>query len=87
MADLMIKLSNRLAERMAGPGRRAPGELGRTLAAFHATLGPPTGTVGEARQYFRIEGVEPGKLEALRQVLERLGDVEAAYVKPADEAP
>ena len=87
MPDLMIKLSSKLAQAAASTAHRPPAKLARTLAAFGATLGPPTGTIGEARQYFRVEGVQPRQLEALKQALERLDGVEAAYIKPTDEAP
>ena len=87
MPDLMIKLSDR-ASRAAAKGRsRLPDDLARILADFQARLGAPTGAVGEARQYFRVDNVVPEKLEALRSALEKLSDVEAAYIKPDDAAP
>ena len=87
MPDLMIKLSEKVVRDLATKGDRLPNALARTLADFEATLGAATGTVGESRQYFRIENAKPEKLEALRSALERLGDVEAAYIKPDDAAP
>jgi len=87
MPDLMIKLTASWARRIAQSGRRPPIELAKVLDAFKVTLGPPTGTVGEASQYFRVEAANPDQLIALQRSLERLDGVEAAYVKPADEAP
>jgi hypothetical protein len=87
MPDLMIKLSDKVARDLAAKGDRVPAALARTLSDFKARLGAPTGTVGESRQYFRVDNVVPEKLEALRSALESLGDVEAAYIKPDDAAP
>ena len=87
MPDLMIKLTSDWAQRVRGSGRRPPGELTKVLDAFDARLGPPTGTTGEASQYFRVDVADHERLAALRLSLERLDGVEAAYVKPADEAP
>jgi hypothetical protein len=87
MPDLMIKLTASWARRIAQSGHHPPAELAKVLETFKATLGPPTGTVGEASQYFRVDAADPGHLVALQRSLERLDGVEAAYVKPADEAP
>ncbi len=87
MPDLMMKLTADWAQRIARSDRRPPPELAKVLDTFRATLGPPTGTVGEASQYFRVETADPRHLTALQRSLERLDGVEAAYVKPADELP
>lgn len=87
MPDLMIKLTADWARRIAQPGRHPPAELAKVLDTFKATLGPPTGTDGETSRYCRVEAADPEHLTALQRSLERLDGVEAAYVKPADEAP
>lgn len=87
MPDLMIKLSDKVARDLATKEDRLPKALARTLADFQARLGAPTGTVGESRQYYRVDNVKPERLEALRSALEGLPDVEAAYLKPDDAAP
>jgi hypothetical protein len=58
-----------------------------TLHSFDAQLAMPTDAAGESAQFFRVDGVEPEKIEQLRQKLEGLNGIEAAYIKPSDALP
>jgi hypothetical protein len=87
MADLVVKLSRDLAHSMLTLGSIKDGEITHTLQSFDARLAMPTDAAGESAQFFLVDGVEPEKIEQLRQTLEGLNGIEAAYIKPSDALP
>jgi len=87
MTEIVVKLSNDLAQAMSSSSDDSDRQLLQLVDAYGAMLSAPTGSVGESAQYFRVEGVDPEKGESLRRDLERLDGVEAAYFKPSDELP
>ncbi|MEH7906232.1 hypothetical protein V7798_00825 [Rhizobium laguerreae] len=87
MADLVVKLSRDLAQSMLTSGSIKDGDITHTLQSFDARLAMPTDAVGESAQFFRVDGVEPEKIERLRQKLEGLNGIEAAFIKPSDALP
>ena len=87
MSDLMVKLTPELSSKLMGGRSGETDEVSRIVDAFGATLVAPTAAVGESAQYFRVEGWTPADVDDLRDALERLDDVEAAYLKPSDDLP
>jgi hypothetical protein len=87
VGDVIIKVSSELARSLASSATPAAANLRRAVRAHGAELGPPTGSVGETRQYFTVIGVASERVDGLLQDLRRQHGVEAAYVKPADELP
>lgn len=87
MADLMIKLSTRLAKAVAEGGSPDSEALPRLISSYGARLGTPIGMLEGPDRYHRVEGVEVEKAEQLRRELEQLEGVEAAFIKPTDELP
>ncbi|MBY3513364.1 MULTISPECIES: hypothetical protein [Rhizobium] len=87
MADLVVKLSRDLSHSVITSGSIKDGEIAHTLQSFDARLAMPTDAAGESAQFFRVDGVEPEKIEQLRQKLEGLNGIEAAYIKPSDALP
>jgi hypothetical protein len=72
-------------ERAARGGRTAIGSLkksGRTLAPLH-----PTTRDASAASFFLLEIDDPSEAARVAEELLADPDVEAAYVKPADEPP
>ncbi len=87
MSDLMVKLSQELSSRLIGDRGGASDEVSRLVEAYGATLVAPVFAVGEAAQYFRVEGWTPADVDDLRRALDSLDDVEAAYLKPSGDLP
>jgi len=87
MADLVVKLSRDLSHSVLTSGSIKDGDIAHTLQSFDARLAMPTDAAGESAQFFRVDGVEPEKIEQLRQKLEGLNGIEAAYIKPSDALP
>ncbi|TBF24868.1 MULTISPECIES: hypothetical protein [Rhizobium] len=87
MAELVVKLSRDMAHSMLTSGSIKDGDITQTLQLFDARLAMPTDAAGESAQFFRVDGVEPGKIEQLRRKLEGLNGIEAAYIKPSDALP
>jgi hypothetical protein len=87
MGNIVLKINPKLADRLADRSAPDVAELHKALAVSGATLGAPTGTVGESRQYFSVTGVEPQRVDEMLDRLRNVSGVEAAYVKPSDEPP
>lgn len=87
MPQLMIKVCASLAAQLSSSEEAAPGELVQLVERAGGKIGSPTGSSGEASQYFPIENVSSENVERLRSRLERLPGVEAAYLKPTDALP
>jgi hypothetical protein len=87
MITFMIRVSPELALALQLKDVATASELLNAISAKGAKLGSPTGSVGEASQYYSIENVDAHSSEALTRVLSAIDGVEAAYAKPADELP
>ncbi|WP_139108488.1 MULTISPECIES: hypothetical protein [unclassified Ensifer] len=87
MADLIIKLNREAADAMVTSGGSQPKVIAGILHDFDARLVAPAQDAGEARLYFRVDGVRPERIEDLRNRLAPLEGVEASYIKPSDELP
>jgi hypothetical protein len=87
MADLIIKLNSETADAVVTSGGSQPKVIAGILHDFDARLVAPALSAGEARLYFRVDGVKPDRIEDLRDRLAPLEGVEASYIKPSDELP
>ena len=87
MSSLVIKLARTEEADSAGnPGKEAR-EIERLLGKFGVVLDEAKKSALRNSDYLQIEGVTPERLDDLRNSLHRLPNVEAAYIKPADEIP
>ena len=87
MADLLIKVGGGLARQLNRYRICSENELGRTLARYGARLSRFAQGGGELAQFFEVEQVAGDRMDALRQDLAGLPEVEAAYIKPKVELP
>lgn len=58
-----------------------------TLKAHQARLGSPLGSSGDLQFFHVIDASSLEKLDTLRAALGKLEGIDAAYIKPDDEAP
>ena len=87
MSELMIKLTHYQSNHESGRVGIISEAVRRLVHSYGAKLSEPISGPGSTEQYAQVYDVPAHLGEKLRQDLERLDDIEAAYFKPADELP
>lgn len=87
MTQFVVRLVPGLARKLKGKASLSANSLLKIINSHNAKIGPPTGDVGESARYFPLELNDANRGEDLLEALRRHPGVEAAFLKPDDEAP
>ena len=87
MTQLVVKLECDSTESPQEDGSRVADEIQKVLDRHAALIRQVPDGPARPGEYLYIETISGARVDALREELEGLPGVEAAYVKPMDELP